>query len=400
MNFTKDPLITVRGRRWRPLPDMPITSLDGRSTDFRQQTIFFGVGYARKSCIVRNTLPGMCTVSRITNLVQDMNYRLPPLLALRAFESSARHLSFTKAGTELHLTQGAISRQIRVLESFLGLKLFVRLTRKIEMTPVGYEYFQSVQDALGIISNATRRAVRDTHRVITLDVLPTLATQWLMPRLIEFTESHRDIEVRLTSSIEPADLHSEEVDIAIRVGKIPGQHHERRAPRIDLDMTKNWRDVYVEQLFPDVLIPVVSPRLVDAVGPINAPVDLLRYRLINTATRRHAWSDWLALYGLRPPADSSGLDFGHFFMAVQAARDAKGVALVPQVLLGNYEGRDELLAPLPGEVPSAGSYCLLMREGALEDPAIRGLRDWLIHQASRFSHAENQTNLVKAEVPV
>lgn len=338
--------------------------------------------------------PEIDTCPCATNLVSHMNYRLPPLLALRAFEASTRHLSFTKAGEELHLTQGAISRQIRLLENFLGLKLFVRLTRKIEMTPAGLEYFRSVQEALHIISSATRRAVRDTHRVITLDVLPTLATCWLMPRLAEFTETHQDIEVRLISSIDPANLHSEEVDVAIRVGKIPGQRHDRRAPRIDLDMTENWKDIYVEQLFPDILVPVVSPRLVDSVGPISAPADLLQYRLINTASRRHAWTDWLALYGLRPPPDFNTLDFGHFFMALQAARDAKGVALVPRVIFENYEGRDELVTPLPGEVPSAGSYCFLTREGALEDQAVRLLCDWLIGEASRFFRATNQTTLV------
>jgi LysR family transcriptional regulator, glycine cleavage system transcriptional activator len=376
-------------------PDLTNTSLDGRSPEFPQQTIFSCGGRALKSCIDPDeACPGTCTASRATNLVQHMNHRLPPLLALRAFETSARHLSFTKAGEELHLTQGAISRQIRLLESFLGLKLFVRLTRKIEMTPAGLEYFRSVQEALNIISHATRRAVRDTHRVVTLDVLPTLATHWLMPRLDQFSESHRNIEVRLISSIGPVNLHSEEVDVAIRVGKIPGQRHDRRAPRIDLDMTENWKDVYVEPLFPDVLVPVVSPRLVDTVGPIAAPADLLHYRLINTASRQHAWSDWLALYGLRPPVDSNALDFGHFFMALQAARDAKGVAIVPQVLFENYEGRDELIAPLPGEVPSAGSYYLLTREGALEDQAVRLLWDWLTREASYFSRATDQTTVV------
>ncbi|PRX27303.1 LysR family glycine cleavage system transcriptional activator [Paraburkholderia sp. BL18I3N2] len=328
-----------------------------------------------------------------------MNYRLPPLLSLRAFEASTRHLSFTKAGEELHLTQGAISRQIRLLESFLGQKLFVRLTRKIELTPAGLEYCRSVQEALDIISVATRRAVRDTHRVITLDVLPTLATWWLMPRLAQFTEAHRDIEVRLISSIDPVNLHSEEADVAIRVGKIPGQRHDRKAPRIDLDMTEHWKGVYVEQLFQDVLVPVVSPQLVESIGPINSPEDLLQYRLINTASRRHAWSDWLAIYGLRVPVDSNPLDFGHFFMTLQAARDAKGIAIVPQVLLANYEGRDELVMPLPADMPSAGAYYLLMRESAQEDKAIRLLCDWLIREASRLPTIESQTTLVKADVP-
>ncbi|VVD80975.1 Glycine cleavage system transcriptional activator [Pandoraea iniqua] len=337
-----------------------------------------------------------------------MSYRLPPLLALRAFEASTRHLSFTKAGEELHLTQGAISRQIRLLESFLGQKLFVRLTRKIEMTPAGVEYFRSIRQALDIISMATHRAVRDPHRIVTLDVLPTLATCWLMPRLAQFTEAHRDIEVRLISSIDPVNLHSEKVDVAIRVGKVPGQRYDRRAPRIDLDMTENWKDVYVEPLFPDILVPVVSAHLMDAVGPINEPADLLQYRLINTASRRHAWPDWLALQGLRVPDDANPLDFGHFIITLQAVKDGKGVALVPKAVLENYEGRDELVVPPLGEVSSAGAYHLLMREGAQEDGAVRVLRDWLAQEASRLRCQMNelgevderdQDTVVAAEVP-
>ncbi|WP_373947585.1 LysR substrate-binding domain-containing protein [Pandoraea sputorum] len=269
------------------------------------------------------------------------------------------------------------------------------------MTPAGLEYFRSIQQALDIISAATRRTIRDTHRVVTLDVLPTLATCWLMPRLAQFTESHRDIEVRLISSIDPVNLHGEKVDVAIRVGKVPGQRYDRHAPRIDLDMTENWKKVYVEPLFADILVPVVSRHLLDAVGPIDQPSDLLQYRLINTASRRHAWPDWLALHGLRVPDDDTPLDFGHFFITLQAVRDGKGVALVPKVVLENYEWRDELVVPLAVEVPSAGAYHLLTREGAQEDEAIRQLCDWLIDEASRLGDATatSQTTVVAADVP-
>lgn len=314
-----------------------------------------------------------------------MTYRLPPLLALRAFEASARHLSFTKAGAELHLTQGAISRQIRLLENFLGLKLFNRLTRKIEMTESGREYFASIQNALSIISKATQHAVGDTRRVITLDVLPTLANQWLLPRLARFTEMHRDIEIRLVSSIDPADLHKEEGVVAIRVGRLPGSRYDRNAPRIDLEMTDNWKDLYIEPLFPDILVPVVSAQLVNEVGDISVPADLLQYRLINTASRRHAWDDWLALYGLERPVDKNALDFGHFFMALQAAKDGKGVAIVPKVIFQNYLDRGDLLVPLTDEVESAGGYYLLTRNSGRTEPAIRLVCDWLEKEAATYS---------------
>ncbi|OAJ63407.1 hypothetical protein A6V36_18120 [Paraburkholderia ginsengiterrae] len=323
-----------------------------------------------------------------------MSYRLPPLLALRAFEASGRHLSFTKAANELHLTQGAISRQIRLLESFLGHKLFIRLTRKIELTRAGDEYFQAVQQALTIISQATRQTVLDSHRILTLDILPTLATHWLMPRLAGFTECHPGIEVRIVSSIEPADLHSGDTDVAIRVGRLPGARYDRRAPRVDLAMIDNWKGLNIDPLFPDTLIPVVSRKLMDAVGEIATPADLLQYRLINTASRRHAWHDWLAWYGLTAPQDANPLDLGHFFMALQAARDSKGIALVPEVIFANYEWRDELLAPLPAEVPSAGGYYLFTLESTNDDHAVCCLREWILNEAALIAQPSCQSTLV------
>jgi LysR family glycine cleavage system transcriptional activator len=306
-----------------------------------------------------------------------MKYRLPPLLALRAFEASAR--------TELNLTQGAISRQIRTLENFLGHKLFVRQTRKIELTHSGQEYFSSVQQALTIISQATCAAIRDTHRVLTLDALPSLATYWLIPRLSSFTERHRDIEVRLVSSIDPVDLPNFEADVAIRVGKVPNTHYDRRAPRIDLNMTDNWNGLHIEPLFPDVLVPIVSRRLIEEVGPIDKPADLFKFRLINMASRRYAWIDWLACYDLQLPDDIDMLDFGHFFMALQAAKNGKGVALVPRIIFENFDNRDGLIMPLAGEFPSAGAYYLLAREDALEDQAVRLLCEWIAEEAKHFA---------------
>ncbi|SAL80820.1 LysR family transcriptional regulator [Caballeronia arvi] len=330
---------------------------------------------------------GILSLNISVELGAIMKYRLPPLLALRAFEASARHLSFTKAGTELHLTQGAISRHIRILESFLGHPLFLRLTRKIELTQLGQEYFSSVQQALTLISKATNVATRDTHRVLTLDVLPSLATYWLIPRLSDFTERHRDIEVRLVSSIEPVDLLNNEADVAIRVGKVPNTRHDRRAPRIDLNMTDSWNGLHIEPLFPDVLVPIVSRGLVDQVGPIEKPADVLKFRLINMASRRYAWIDWLACYDLQLSDDIEMLDFGHFFMALQAAKHGKGVALVPRIIFEKCDNRGDLFMPLAGEFPSAGAYYLLAREDALGDQAVRLLCEWIAEEAGQLTQS-------------
>ncbi|WP_321867788.1 LysR substrate-binding domain-containing protein [Paraburkholderia tropica] len=313
-----------------------------------------------------------------------MPQRLPPLLALRAFEAAGRLLSFTLAAEELHLTQGAISRQIRQLEDFLRQKLFVRLTRRIELTDQGRDYLESIQLALGVVEHATRKCLRDRHRVLTVDVLPTLASYWLMPRLAGFAELHPDIEVRLVSSIEPANLQNKETDIAIRVGRLPGKHYSAASPRIDLEMTEHWKGLEAFRLFEDRLVPVLSHKLAAQCSPIESARDLLQFRLINNATRRYAWHDWLAYHGVASFDTSASLDYGHFFMALQAAREGKGVALIPSVIFESLGDKDELHSPIATHANSAGEYYMLMRESTRHDTAVTAMRDWLLNEAAKM----------------
>ena len=310
---------------------------------------------------------------------------LPPLLSLKAFEAAARHLSFTAAGSELHLTQGAISRHIKLLETYLKAKLFIRYIRRVELTEIGQEYFLSVQNALLDIERATISARRDSRRRITLDVLPTLNSLWVMPRLASFTEAHPNIELRLVSSISPVDFRTHEVDVAIRVGRFPGNKYPKRHPRIELEMVGSWKDVTAQYLFPDVLVPVISRKLLEQGRPIETPADLLSYRLIHTASRRYAWGDWLANHGLRVPARSDQLDFGHFFMAIRGAKDCKGVAIVPRIFFEIFPHDPDLVCPLPGEIESAGAYYLLTRESQSDDPSIRLLVEWILAEAEHIA---------------
>lgn len=311
--------------------------------------------------------------------------RLPPLLSLRAFEAAARHLSFTDAGSELHLTQGAISRHIKLLEEHLKAKLFARYIRRVELTDVGKEYFLAVQTALLDIERATKSAMRDSRQCITLDVLPTLNSLWLMPRLASFTEAYPNIELRLVSSISPVDFRTHEVDVAIRVGRFPGRTYPKRQPRIELEMVESWKDVTAQHLFQDVLIPVISRKLLEQGRPITTPADLLSYRLIHTASRRYAWGDWLDNYGLRVPARADQLDFGHFFMAIRGAKDCKGVAIVPKIFFENFSHDPDLVCPLPGDIESAGAYYLLTRESQSNDPSVRLLVKWILAEAEQIA---------------
>lgn len=314
-----------------------------------------------------------------------MSRRLPPLLTLRAFEAAARHMSFTLAAAEMHLTQGAISRQVRSLEEFLGHKVFERHTRKIALTPMGEDYHRAVRQALDDIEQATERVRRNAERVIvTLNVLPTLGSLWLMGILSRFTIQHPSIDIRLVSSIHPVNFEMNDTDIALRVGRLPGQKYTARQPRIELVMASAWNNLCADKLFDDVLVPVASRSLL-ASGPIREPRDVLQHTLIHTASRRCAWNDWLGLHGLAVPETVQPMDFGHFFMGIRAAKDGKGVAILPSVVAKCLLDDNNLVAPLPGNVPSAGSYYLLTRESQRQDPAIRAVCDWLQEEAQALN---------------
>ncbi len=310
-----------------------------------------------------------------------MARRMPPLIALRAFEAAGRLESFTAAAQELNVTQGAVSRHVRTLEQFLGKKLFLREVRKVRLTDVGREYLAAVQGGLDQIERATARLFfRRTRRVLTVTILPTLASLWLMPRLASFTQAYREIEVRLVTSIQPADLRTS--DVAIRVGRLPGKRYRRDQPRIDLQMVEDWSGVEADLLFPDVLVPIASRRLLGQGAPLRSPADLARYRLIHVTTRRHAWPDWLRAHGHPGVTGQDPLDFGHFFMAMQAARETRGIAIIPEVLLRNYEGIGDFEMPFPADTPSAGEYYMLVHEERADDPAVRLFRNWLLAQAA------------------
>lgn len=304
---------------------------------------------------------------------------VPPLPALRGFEAAARRLSFTKAADELGVTQGAVSRQVRLLEEHLDTPLFRRFTRRIELTDAGEELYSVVSDLFERLTNVTTRIQRRTVvDFLTVSVLPTVASAWLMPRLHLFTERFPSIEVRLHTSIDPVTFGTNGPDVAIRVGRIPGRHYDRRQPRIDLEMAENWRGLHIDLLFPDKLVAVCRPELLDGRHSLT-PAEIATLPLIHTTSRRFAWPDWLRAHGASPPNDNEPrLELGHFFMSVQAARQGRGVALVPDIVAQNEIDAGTLVMPFHSAIESAGHYCLLVPDGDLEKTKIVDFRRWLL----------------------
>jgi LysR family glycine cleavage system transcriptional activator len=316
-----------------------------------------------------------------------MRRHLPPLTALRAFEAAARHRSFTRASEELGVTQGAISRQIRALEAFLDVVLFRRLIRQVELTEAGERYRAVAARAFEEIERATMQLKGGVkRRVLNISVLPTMSSFWLMPRLASFAQSMREADIRIVNSIEPVDFQSRTIDAAIRAGRLPGEVFAADRPRIELEMVTDWRGVRADYLFPDMLVPICSPALI-AGRRLDAVAALQQFRLIHVTTRRYAWPDWLKAHRAEFDCDSNALYFGHFFMAMEAARRGQGIAIVPTILLRHYEGAADVVCPFPPDLPSAGGYYFLFRASQAGDPALQKLRCWLKEEATREERA-------------
>ncbi len=311
--------------------------------------------------------------------------RLPPLNTLRGFDAAARHLSFSLAAQELHITQGAVSRQIRELEDFLGLSLFHRATRRVELTEAGKDYFFAVEHVFAELERATARLSRkNMSKVLTLDILPTLATMWLMPRLEQLSETNPEVDLRIVTSIQPADFGSDNVDIAIRVGRLPGHSYAKASPRIELDMVANWAGVQADELFPDILIPVCTDSLLKKGPSLDDIRNITAYPLIHTSSRRYAWPDWLKAHGIPEPGPQTNVqEFGHFFMSLEAARKDHGIAIIPQIIMSHYEHRNELRTLDFPSIPSAGTYYLLTHESSADDPDVQAVRKWILAEAEK-----------------
>ena len=218
-----------------------------------------------------------------------MSTRLPSLNGLRAFEAAARHLSFTQAASELNVTQTAISHQIRRLEEELGLRLFVRQNRALELTAEARDYLPGVHAAFNDLRLATDRLLRkDDGHVLTVSTLASLAAKWLLPRLSAFQEAHPGIDVRITTSPSLVDFQRDNVDAAIRYGR--GQ----------------WPGVRADWLMADELFPVCSPALVSGNKPLRCPQDLKDHVLLHTSnTNSDDWRLWLTAAGLPTDISSS-----------------------------------------------------------------------------------------------
>ena len=287
--------------------------------------------------------------------------RLPSLLALRCFEAAARQENFSRAASELHLTPGAVSRAVRLLEDELGVELFERRSRRVFLTDAGRVLAKAVGDGLGLMAQAidTLRANARQKPAWVLSCEPTLLMRWLIPRWPDFQARHPEINVHLVAGGGPFSFASD-IDLAIRRDDFP------------------WADSYhAEPLFAEKIGPVCRPEKVaqwfcaeDASPQLRADAPRL-----HTRTRPGAWHEWAAAAGLAWP-DAAGQTFEHFYFSLQAAVAGLGVAIGPWHLVRDDLESGVLAAP-GGFVEDGSRYCLLSPQPLIADSPQAQLLAWL-----------------------
>jgi LysR family glycine cleavage system transcriptional activator len=299
-----------------------------------------------------------------------MNRRLPPLNALRAFEAAARHLSFTKAADELHVTQAAISHQVRSLEEYLGIQLFRRQNRAVLLTDAAQLSLPRLREAFDQLAEAVESmGASNPENLLTVSVTPSFAAKWLVPRLDGFRKARPDLEVRLDASTQLVDFGRDNVDVAIRygAGRYPG--------------------LVSEQLMDVEVSPVCSPQLLKGEHPLETPGDLRWHRLLHTdwSSQRGEepdWRMWLLAAGVRDIDWAKGPQFNDWMLAMQAAIEGQGVVLGRSALVANDLAAGRLVRPFNVSVPGKFAYYLVYPESAVKRARVAAFRDWLTAEAA------------------
>ncbi|WP_144150543.1 transcriptional regulator GcvA [Paraburkholderia sp. BCC1885] len=292
-----------------------------------------------------------------------MQRTLPPLNALRAFEAAGRLGSFKEAAAELHVTHGAVSQHVRLLEEWLGAPLFERHNRRVVLTPAAQTYLAEIGPLFEQLSLATARygVSASASRTLSVNASATFTLRWLVPRLARFRAGHPDVEVRVETSNEPVESLKETYDVVIRGGP-------------DTFYGYSMRPFLAEER-----LPVCSPALLQRL-PLRIPDDLRQHTLLHTSSLPRLWPDWLAraeIPALRPAAT---LTFDHFYLTLQAAIDGIGIAMGPTALVSDDLAAGRLVAPFAGPRLPSRSYCTYIPDGKSADDVIMLFRAWLEHE--------------------
>ncbi|MBV9884217.1 MAG: LysR family transcriptional regulator [Sphingomonadaceae bacterium] len=285
--------------------------------------------------------------------------RLPPLAAVRVFESAARHQNFTQAAAELGMTQAAVSYQIRLLEERLGTSLFARIKGRVSLTEAGRRIAPLVANAFETLEDAFSGLVAEDQALLSLSAAQTLATCWLAPRLGRFQVRHPSLAVRLSTDNRLVDFSTGEFHAAIRVGR------------------GDWPGLKCHFLFRMYFSPICTPDFVRA-HELTRPEQLLD--IPRLSPRDDWWVDWLADLGLEAPpaAKDPGLVLDNQVMEANAAFAGAGIAMMTPLFWRDELGSGRLVQPFDHVHVTSRSHWLVYPEGRRNQPKIAAFRDWLL----------------------
>lgn len=302
---------------------------------------------------------------------------IPDLSVLQAFECAARHGNFTKAALELNLTQSAISRQIKMLESLLGVHLFERVRQRVILSTAGRQLLPEVSRLLlkseELVLRA--RASADGKRVLSIATLPTFGSRWMVPRLPDFLLRHPGMVVDVASRAAPFDFSTTEFDLAIHYGQ------------------PIWPRATCTYLCKETILPVASPALTDDY-PISHPSDLENRPLLHLATRPRLWVEWFERNGLSWETAFKGNRFDQFSMIIEAAARGLGFALLPLYLIEDEiaSGRLQVVVDLP--MTTDNSYYVVLPEGKQDSVAGLAFQSWLLETVETSVFLSGQRSLI------
>ena len=294
---------------------------------------------------------------------------MPPLNAVRAFNAAAKHKSFTRAAEDLFVTHGAISRQVKILEEFLGCKLFERAPRGLILTQSGRQYSEVVADVLDRLCQGTAELMREpTREHLTISVLPSFASRWLVPRLESFYEQYPDWEILISASLDLVDFDREQIDLAIRYGR------------------GRWAGLESDYLFSSDTVLVCAPSVMQGPNPLRDPEDLVNHRLLHTDSRDQ-WTTWLRLAHVDKVDVKRDPVYTDANITIQAAVNGQGIALANRGLVRDELNKGRLITPFSLSLTEDVAYYVVYPRGAGSRKKIRAIRDWLLEQA-RVSELE------------
>jgi len=293
-----------------------------------------------------------------------MKRNLPPLNALKAFEASARLLSFSKAAAEMRITQGAVSKQVKLLEDYFGKILFERVNRGLKLTPKAEKYYANLSMAFDSIASWTEEMKISDENTINIHSFVSFAYYWLLPHIQDFKNQNPDINIQIITGFG-ADADIKEIDADIVIW---GYKH-------------SFKNADYEKLIDEEMLLVCAPNLIST--PIKKIKDIIKYPFLKNNYRKNAIPNWLKSHGLKKDAVKIGLSFDYLYMQIEAAKQGLGMALAPEFLVQDLIKNRQLINPLNIKFKGKFKYYVVYPKKSSQTKNARKFSKWMIEELQK-----------------